>query len=343
MSNQTFIVVYQGERFIVNPLLLSNSSFKFRDLISEVKDDFHQYHLRIEYDKFSSRNIQNFLKLSQNQQADVQDSEVKEICYIAKMFKANEIYKKGISFIHTNIDPDFFVTDNQFDEINGIRYLNLEKETSQTQIFNINVKDIKNTESESKIKNKDNNKENNKKKLLPVYYEITSEIPFGKCPRFYLRKGDKILYMAKQKESIIYIGEGNDFHIGKKLSEAHVKIIRDQPEYNVVYMKDQRFKVRFNQHKDGTYSVYTSFILNGQYIVWKNREPKDISSFNGFLNHMAIDSKKNILMQNSDNKVTFIFRKVGKKTYEAECHHSVDPIIVFAISLSEMIGPISFY
>lgn len=75
-------------------------SRKFQELISEIN-------LRVAYDKITTRNLSNFLKICQNQQADVQDSEMKEIYLIAKLFQADQIYKTGLTFVQNNIDSNF--------------------------------------------------------------------------------------------------------------------------------------------------------------------------------------------------------------------------------------------
>ena len=41
---------------------------------------------------------------------------MEEICEIAKMFRADEIYNTGLKFIQSNIDPNFNVPDNKYED-----------------------------------------------------------------------------------------------------------------------------------------------------------------------------------------------------------------------------------
>ena len=51
-------------------------------------------------------------------------------------------------------------------------------------------------------KKKDTSNEKIQQKKLPtVFYEITFDSPFMKCPRFYIKKDGKVIYMAKQKNT----------------------------------------------------------------------------------------------------------------------------------------------
>ena len=117
-KTQSFPITYDGSIFVVDPICLSNSSLRFNELISPYIQDYEQIkalHLEIHGSQFTKRNMNNFLRLCQNLPTDVQNSEMKEICEIAKMFKANQIYDTGIAFIQNNLDPNFNVPDDKYE------------------------------------------------------------------------------------------------------------------------------------------------------------------------------------------------------------------------------------
>lgn len=62
-------------------------------------------------------------------------------------------------------------------------------------------------------------------------------------------------------------------------------------------------------------------------------------NFHGQSGHTPIKSSKNIVLANVQGHTTFIVRKVGYLIYEVECLPIVDPIIVFTIGLSDIVGP----
>lgn len=103
LQNQTFPVIYKNRAYMVDPNGLINSSFKVKELINPfLKNNFQITELRLQvvYCIFSNHNMENFLRICQNLPADVRNSEMKEICDIAKMFQADNIYNCGIDFIH---------------------------------------------------------------------------------------------------------------------------------------------------------------------------------------------------------------------------------------------------
>ena len=213
MTNQSFPILYQNERFLVDPSSLYNSSQKFQELISLYGHEIQSKHLRVTYNNITTRNLCNFLKICQNQQTDVQDAELKEICLIAKLFKAEQIYNTGLNFIKSNIDSNFFVPDNLFDEINGNQYLLLESVEKKPLIHHIDVNDLEFDDDVEPISH-DSNKEknvlntnntNNSVQKQPqavhsVCYQIVEDIPLLKRSRFYFTKGNNVLYMAKAKK-----------------------------------------------------------------------------------------------------------------------------------------------
>lgn len=356
MQNQNFFVLYEDERIAVNPSLLYDSSKKFHELVDNAQS-INSIYLKINYDKFTVRNVNNFLKLCQNEPTDVQNSELKEICKIAKMFQASKIYKAGIDFIRQNVDPNFDIPDGQFDETDSKQYLQLEIYDSPSihhadlnELEFDDSSDVTETDTGTEAKTEteiETQKVNEENQILPttqkmnhrtICYQITSDNPFMKCRRFYLSKDNQIIYMAKQNHDEIYIGEGNDFHISENRAKNTARICRKRDGFNIVTTDEQEFKIKYVKYGNG-YSIEVSFDHDGTKLDWRPKRPKRFTSFNGGYGRNPVYSKKNTILQNPSNRPTFIVRKMSDKIYEAECNPNVNPIIVFAIALSQIIGP----
>ena len=114
--NQFFSVIYKALNIMVDPVCLSNSSPIFRELIAPYvqNNQVSSVHLEIQTQEFTDRSINNFLRICQNLPSDVQNSEMKEMCEIARMFRADQIYNTGLSFVRANIDPNFSVPENKY-------------------------------------------------------------------------------------------------------------------------------------------------------------------------------------------------------------------------------------
>ncbi|KAK8898348.1 hypothetical protein M9Y10_000633 [Tritrichomonas musculus] len=128
LKTQSFKVVYDGTNYLIDPVSLSKSSGKFNELIQPYIHDYEHMrsiYLEINNVQFTKRNVNNFLRLCQKLPTDVQNNEMEEICQIAKMFKANEIYNTGLSFIQSSLDPNFNVPDDKYDETNGQQFLRI--------------------------------------------------------------------------------------------------------------------------------------------------------------------------------------------------------------------------
>lgn len=140
--NPTFPVVYKKLRFMVDPILLCQTSRKFKELYEPINNGNYKFgpmQLEIACNNFSERNVDNFLKICQNLPNDVQDSETEEICELAKLFQADRIYDSGISFIQQAVDPHFYVPENKYEETNDLKYLYIEPEgNSLHQTENMN-------------------------------------------------------------------------------------------------------------------------------------------------------------------------------------------------------------
>ena len=351
MDNQELFVHYQDKTFMANSSLLYNSSRKFRELVDHINNN-QLIHLNINNDKFSIRNIENFLKICQNQPTDVQDSELEEICLIAKMFQADQIYNTGINFIRSNINPNFMIADDQFDEFSSDDYLQIKLDTEMAQVHHVDLNDLEFEESsESNISQKENEKSNdvdlknnnnniNSNNTQTVCYQITNENPFMKCSRYFLIKNGKTICMAKNKDDEIFIGDGDDFHISENRIENAARMYRNREGINIVQTDDQEIKIKYISYGN-KYSISPSFFYEGRKLNLIPKKEESLASFKGAYNRIPIESKRNIILQDSSNQCTFIVRKMSKKIFEIECNQNMKPIIAFAIALSEIIGPIS--
>ena len=344
MQNQSFYVLYHDVHFIVDPSLLYNSSKKFKELVDK-SSNIQSIHLKINYDEFTIRNVNNFLKICQNQPTDVQDSELPEICLIARMFKADNVYNSGINYIQNKINPNFYIPDNKFDETQGIQYLQLESNDEISPIHHADLNELEFDESsESEKEHPDTQSETSEKSIknkehITACYQIIEDAQLLKLHRFYLMKDNKIIYMAKIKNNSILIGEGDDFHIRDNKYVNTAKITRYRNGYNIVSTNDQEFKIEYLYWSDGSYSLKVSFNHQVNQLNWRPKKTKKLTRFKGGYNHVPIQSKKNTILQNSSNLSTFIVRRMSKKLFEAECNQAVNPLIVFAIALSQIVGP----
>ena len=360
MLNQTFPIIYKDSQFLVDPSFLAKSSRRFHELISPYLRngiDINSLHLNIKYDKFTERNVFNFLKLCQNQQTDVVNSEIPEICEIAKIFQADQIFITGVTFIQNNIDKNFSIPYDRSEESHLVIESNCpiceEIKTEVTHHHVIDLNELQFTQSSQFNENQhnENTKENNdnksipenhankKKKISSAWYTIQVEKPLMKCKRYLLLKDGKVILCAKQKDNEIVIAEGNEVHIRNE-NKNSARITQNREGVNIVSMKDQEIKIRYVVlGVDKQYSLKLSFFHKGTKLTWNPKQAKYATSFNGEYCHIPVQSKKNIILQNPSKHPTFIVRKMKKMTYEAECHPAVNPNIVFAISLSQIVGP----
>lgn len=172
-----------------------------------------------------------------------------------------------------------------------------------------------------------------------IYYEIKSDKSFKKGTMYSLSKDNQVIYTAKLKGNDIYIGEGIDFNIKENDTKDTVKITRCKNGYNIINTGDQEIKVNYIQI--GNYnSLNVSFKHNGKQLNWIPRQPKSKIGLHGGYGRVPIQSKKNTMLQNLQHRLSFICREMPKKIFEAECNKDIDPRIVFAIALSQIIGPL---
>ena len=139
MIDQPITVIYQNESFLVDPYLLSNSSRKFQELINSSQENIQNIHLKLLNNKFTPRNVDNFLKICQNQQTDVKNSELEEILLLAQIFGADQVFNTGLNFIHQTIDPNYIVPNQTPEDLSS---LILENENVQSHFQNVNLNEL---------------------------------------------------------------------------------------------------------------------------------------------------------------------------------------------------------
>lgn len=340
MSYQTFPVIYGSSTFMVDPNKLFNASRKFAQLVQPFGSSALQAQLVILPGPFTPRNVENFLKLCQDLPTDVLDSEMKEICEIAKMFQADKIYTTGINFIQQSIDPTFTVSDWKYE--NGIDHLRVELPGTQNYIADFDDDDSKDGQSES-----DNQEEAHKSKDVPtIIYEIRIDRPKLKLVRYHFMKDGEILFSAKKKGNEIVIGKGADVHM-ESSTINHCGHITQGSMTNQINVDGQTMHLKYIRYPDSDgISMSIDFVHKGKTLNWYPKEPKRNPvtgayglNLKGYYHHRAVASKRNSVLMNAQRQATFITRKMAENFYEAECHPEVSPGIVFSIALSSIIGP----
>lgn len=349
MLNQTFPVIYKNTRFMVDPKYLYEASLRFRQIYQPYENNNNNGPLQLVVsDKlpFTERNMGNFLKLCQNQATDVLNSEMKEVCEIARMFQAEKIYNTGASFVQNNIDQNFNVPVDKYDSY-GPNLLTIEQanggqseETfSSTTAAGGNETTEENDESTTVAQRE-----------IPagsVVYKIRVNCPAFKCNRYSFYKDDEIILSAKQKGPKFVIGTGSTVHLKKDTHNQVATMTQSEDCYNTIQAEGQQFVVRYvTDGKMGHYAIEVNFIYKGNEMVWT---PED--TFAHMKNHgydlqvkgeydrEPINSKKNLVLKNPEGSITFIVRKMDIGYYEAECNKDLSPTFAFAIAISEIVGP----
>lgn len=383
--NQTFQVIYNNTSIIVDQKCLMNSSAKFKELISPyVESGQYNIHLEILTQDFSIRCINNFFRLCQNLPTDVQNSEMKEMCEIARLFKADQIYNTGVSFVNNTIDPNFSIPSNKYDsnsylvikknsetsngthDLNEFEFEDEDKhDANKPNANSANKHDMKDLEfdegdtaekhdkviiGEPPVDNElldEDQSKIKKAKFGAIIYQIKVENRPLKPTIYQFSSNGRILFTAKHKENNIYIAEGTEVHI-KRDSENHAcQIHQNDDDFNLIHMDNQEFRLNYvKSGKPNTYSVEVKFEHDGQTLTWSPKPPKyDAMSnkyylnFRGEYHRTAMRSKRNIVLQNPEGRRTFIVRKMELYLYEVECSPVIKPLIIFAIALSDIVGP----
>lgn len=351
MLNQTFPIIYQGKQYLVDPSCLIESSRKFKEIITPYINqgyNIKSLHLKITCDAFSSRNINNFLRICQNLETDVQNSEMYEICEISSMFQADEIFNKGITFVHDRMDRNYNVCEGKYQKKD---YLKIEPEESSFihQRFNLSDFDFDYSYQDSQIKDEESMVAEEEDDIArshrenSICYQIKIEKPLMKCRRFLFYSDDRLLFSAKQKINQIFIAEGKNIHINDKQIKKKATITQNRRGYNVIRTEEQDIKIKYlrtnpNDFKK-SFSLKISFLHGNSLVSWIPKFLKNNEKLNGSFNHHPLHSKKNIILQNRSKNTTFIIRKMSKNGYEAECHSSLSPLIAFSIAISQIVGP----
>ena len=365
MLNQNFPVIYKSKQFMVDPIYLGNASRKFKDLtcsFSNKMDKSQKMKLEIIHEHFSERNIENFLKLCQNIPTDCQNSEIKEICEIAKMFQADQIYNTGLNFIHDHLDSNFNVSDTKYVDSEGSSFLVISPIIKKPHHFS----DISSLEFEDDFSQPISNQENinpnveisKDSEKVPstnqehsVVYRIKASIPqLMKRPLIQFISNGQVIYSAKRKNKNVVIGEGKIVHINKD-RKNHVGMISMQNGINFVNCENQSFKIKYIYLTGPKiFSIETEFLNKGSQIHWKPIMPKynsDTDSYTmplrGEYNRASIKSVKNTALVNDNEQLCFICRKIENDDFEIECNPKISPLIAFSIALCQIIGPDSTY
>lgn len=365
-ESQIISVIYDGTTFFVDIISLSNASSRFRKIIQPYVHDQEQLktlHLEIHGSQFSKRCMNNFLRICQNLPTDVQDSEVKEICEIAKMFQASNIYKTGISFIQSKIDQNFSIPDYKYDT----------DETVMSIVENLKLNDIKldddyvGSECSNKLLNKKydgksvtqatskqidkesckNDVKKDPKRKNSVIYIVRAEKNVLKGRTYKFIHNDRILYSAKQKYHEIFICDGDCINIRNQQNHVAHIIQKEENHFNLIKIGDVDFNLFYvDSDIPDHLSIDVSFPANRHVISWFPKPPKYSLdehkyglNFQGEYKRIPIRSTKNLVLQNKAGHKTFIVREMGKNLYEFECNHNVDPLIAFTIGLSHVVGP----
>lgn len=365
MSIQDFPIIYKDNTYFVDPIKLSNSSKKFHDLIQPYLHkpaEIGKIYLKINYDVFSDRNIENFLKLCQNIPTNCQNSEIEEICEIAKMFQADQIYNTGAKFVVSNINPNFNVPDNKYDDDNKDQQFLvlsqiLKKAHHFSNIDSLEFEDDENIDYNTNQENlnpnivADSEKVSKKIEKLSVIYRVRITQPLMKRPIIQFMVNNKVIYSAKHKDNIIVVGKGPNVHLNKDRSNHVCKISMETGGVNNVSCENQQFRVKY-VYLNGPqlFSIETEFSNRGTRLHWKPKQPKFNNTTNSYTfplygeyNHQPMKSLKNTVLTNDNDEWTFIVRKMANQDFEVECNQNVSQIIIFALALSQLIGPDNSY
>lgn len=357
MFSQTFPVLYNYETFMVDPFLLMNSSQKFKILISPyiIDNQIIQNDICLEIigQEFTNRNMNNFLRLCQSLSTDVQDSEMEEICKIAKMFQAEKIYNTGISFVQSVLNSNFNIPENKYDGSHFMRIQSKNQNFHHTINFNdLEFEDFDSNTNDHKENNINNIKNSakdtlNNHKVKSIIYHVVVENHFGKLPIYRILFDGEILYSAKQKDNDIYIGKGRDIHINKYTLNHVGHIYQDCNKTNHILVNKNRFQLKYVESGKPNYlSLSVTFPNNDKKVTWIPKKPKFdfitnkyYLNFQGEYNRNPQRSKKNIVLANEDDHTVFILRKMSDCLFEYETLESIDPLTLFSIGLSGIVGP----
>lgn len=357
----TIPIIYKGNTYDVDRNLICQASIRFSDLMKTYisNGQTEKPQLEILYENFSERNILNFLKICQNLPVDVQNNEIPEICEIALMFQANEIYSKAINFVHSNIDQNFSIPENKYNQDISKFFNFTSSKNLAPHHINFSELEFESDESDNDYfenTNKCNNTENmkdyhNDEKCddfdgTSTIYLIKSEL-LSRGQRFIFLKNNKPLLSAKVKGNKIFFSNKDDTNFDTNSQNVLYRIERERDLTNKVILNNQKFDIKHILGNDTHFSMETSFQLNDKTISWVSKE-KDLktnsseykSLISGMFNRPFKKSDKNIALKDKNGKTQFIVRKVWHHSFEVECSPDLPEMIVFSIAVTQIVGPL---
>lgn len=186
--------------------------------------------------------------------------------------------------------------------------------------------------------NKDSNRSSEKKESNsnPITYQIKVSYRFMKYPLFTFLNGNNILFTAKHQNNEFFIGKGFEVHVNKETNNQVGKILEEHDRVNSILANGNRFKLKYiESEKPNRFMISVSFRNNGEKVEWKPK--KNINRKNN--PELKLKSKRDFVLENSERKTVFVFRKKSNDLFEIETVQSIDPLIIFTIGLSAIIGP----
>lgn len=354
--SNTIPIIYKGNSYYVDPNLLCQASTRFKNMMISFfeEEEKGEPQLEILYENFSERNIENFLKICQNLQTDVQNSEIKEICEIAYMFQANDIYNKALSFVQKTIDPNFSIPDEKYDNSFAARFLHIT--TIGKLIHHLsNFSELEFESDESNEECADSHDNGNQIETivnnnqtqdqwtngLPDIYLIKSEF-LSRGQRLMFIKNNKTTMTAKVKGKKIYLSDKSNLN----QSKFTPKIERDSNLTSKAFLEGTEVNIKYILGKSSNFSMEVSFHLDDKAINWfpKDTDMKTKSSaykqvISGRYHHPFKRSPINMALKDKNGETMFILRKVGHNCFEVECNSNIPDDIIFSIAASQIIGP----
>ena len=193
---------------------------------------------------------------------------------------------------------------------------------------NIHYKNLNCTEKDNKLKER------------PISYRIKIGYHVMKCPVFKFSNNEKNLYTAKQQYNTIYIGEGSEVHINKDATNRVGQISQEHNRTNFILAEGKRFQVKYVESgKSNHFSLSVTFPHENKNVTWNPINSKHFLNFQGEYTTNQKKSKRNFVLANSKGQTVLIFKKMSNKEFEIETLQTIDPLFIFAIGLSGIIGP----
>lgn len=272
------------------------------------------------------------------------------------MFEADQIYNTGINFVHKSIDPNFNVSDNQFDDSYGRSFLVLSSIVNKPHHFsdmnslefddddNYSTNNQENEDPNSEVSNTEKTVQNSEY-VHSIIYKV-KEIPQIYKTIFQFFVDNKLVLTAKRKNNLIVIGKGSTIHLNKDRS-SHVAQITTGNGINIVNCENQNFRVNY-VYLTGpkSFSMDVEFTTLGRKLHWKPKMPKFNNATNtytlplgGEYHRKSIKSNANTVLVNDHGERCMIVRKTNELEFEIDCNPRVPQAIIFALAISQIIGP----